>query len=218
MDKIVTEFLEKLNRNNNRDWFNENRTLYENARKEFEGFVDSLIPQLQKIDPQIGTISAKQAIFRIYRDIRFSKDKTPYKTWFGAFFAPGGRKSEKAGYYLHIAADDSLIGGGCHSPTGESLKKIRSEIYYNAAEFKKIINDSNLTGSFKILTGEKLKRPPAGFPKDFEDIDLLKNKSFTVFSAIDKRKILSAGFDSYVLEMFAKMRYFNRFLNRAVEG
>jgi uncharacterized protein (TIGR02453 family) len=218
MDKIVIEFLETLQANNNRDWFLDNKKMYESARKEVEQFVDHLIPNLLKIDPSIGPLSSKDTMFRIYRDVRFSKDKTPYKTYFGAFMAPGGRKSDKAGYYMHISPDDCFIGGGSHNPMGENLKKIRSEIFYNVDEFKSIINNQKFKSTFEVLKGEQLKRPPAGYPKDFPDMDLLKHKDFTVFQTIDKSKIVEPDFDKQVLGIFKTMEPFIVFLNRGLES
>ncbi len=218
MDKIVIEFLDALNANNNREWFNENKKQYEKARQEVEQFVDHLIPNVLKFDPEIGPLTSKQTMFRIYRDVRFSKDKTPYKTYFGAFIAPGGRKSDKAGYYMHISADECFIGGGSHNPMGEYLKKIRSEIYYNVDEFKSIINNKKFTSTFKVLQGERLKRPPTGYPKDFPDIELLKHKDFTVFQTIEKSKVTSPDFDQYVMDVFKTMKSFIEFLNRALDG
>ena len=216
MDTLVFEFLHKLNENNNRDWFNENRKMYEEARKVVEQFVDHLIPNVNKFDTSVGNLTAKLTMFRIFRDVRFSKDKTPYKTYFGAFIAPGGRKSEKAGYYLHLAPGGSFIGGGSHNPRGESLKKIRSEIYYNTAEYKKILVRKAFKDAFGEMTGEKLIRPPVGFPKDFADIELLKFKTFTVFQNIDEEQAQSTGFDQYVIEKFKTMSPFIKFLNRGL--
>ena len=218
MDKQVVEFLEALSKNNNRDWFQANKKQHDTARKEVEQFVDDLIPRIRKMDPRIGPLTSKQTMFRIYRDIRFSKDKTPYKTYFGAFIAPGGRKSEQAGYYMHISADDCFIGGGSHRPMGENLKQIRFEIFNHADEFKKIISNKKFKDTFKILQGEQLKRPPTGFPKDFPDMDLLKHKDFTVFQTIGKETVTSDDFDDYVYDVFKTMKPFNDFLNRALES
>jgi uncharacterized protein (TIGR02453 family) len=217
MENFVLGFLEELHDNNNREWFNENKKRYEKARKEMETFVDALIPELLKIDPAIGTLTAKQTLFRIYRDIRFSKDKSPYKDHFGAFLAPGGRKSTQAGYYIHVSAQQSFLGGGAHSPSGEDLKKIRSEIFYNAEEFKSIIGNKKFKETFSILEGDKLVRPPAGFPGDFPDIELLKYKSYTVFRNIDKKEINDSSFNDEVLRVFRTMHPFIAFLNRALQ-
>lgn len=216
MDKVVFDFLHQLDKNNNRDWFNKNKDFYTAALREVEQFVDYLIPNVLKSDPRIGTLTAKQTMFRIYRDVRFSKDKTPYKTYFGAFLAPWGRKSQFAGYYMHFASDSCFLGGGAHSPVGENLKKIRSEIYYNANGFKKILSEKSFKNAFGELDGEKLIRPPVGFPKDFPDIELLKFKTFTVSRNITEKQVVDARFDQYSLDIFKTMNPFIEFLNRAL--
>ncbi len=181
-----------------------------------EHFVDHLILNIKSFDPSLGDLTAKQAMFRIYRDVRFSKDKTPYKTFFGAYMAPGGRKSDKAGYYVHLSADDSFAGGGSHTPVGENLKKVRSEIYYNLDEFEGIINEPSFKNTFGDLKGEKLKRPPQGFPKDFKGIELLKLKDFTIFQRFDEKEVVKPDFDQQVLGLFREMKPFNDFMNRAL--
>ncbi len=218
MDKIVLEFLHKLKDNNDRDWFNENKDQYEEARNVVEQFVDHLILGLQKIDNNIGTLTAKQTMFRIYRDVRFSKDKSPYKAYFGAFIAPGGRKSTQAGYYIHIAPEGTFIGGGSYHPMGEELKKIRSEIYYNHAEFEKIISDKKFKKVFGELKGDRLKRPPQGFPKDFAGIETLKLKDYTVFFTLSDKELMKPDFYNVVIDAFATMKPLNDFLNRALAG
>ncbi|RLD38672.1 MAG: DUF2461 domain-containing protein [Bacteroidetes bacterium] len=214
--KNVLPFLYRLKENNNRDWFHENKKLFEVAKEEVEDFVNHLIPQINTFDPAIGNLEAKKTMFRIYRDVRFSKDKTPYKTFFGAYMAPGGRKSIYAGYYLHIEPGGSFLAGGSHRPQGENLKKIRSEIYYNAAELKAIINSSDFKRDFGKIEGEKLKRPPVGFPKDFPDIELLKFKDFTLFHRFEDTRLATSDFNNFCLEVFQKMKPFNDFMNRAL--
>ncbi len=216
MDKKVLDFLKDLNQNNNRDWFNENKKYYEQARDEFEQLIEHLIPKIQEMDPLVGSLTAKQTTFRIYRDVRFSKDKTPYKTYFGSFMAPGGRKSEKAGYYLHMSADECFVGGGSHNPTGPNLKKIRNEIYYNYKEFSDIISSAGFKSAFEKLGRDRLSRPPQGFPKDFEGIETLKFKSFTVFQTVTAKQITGSGFDQQVLAIFKAMYPFIGFLNRGL--
>lgn len=218
MNKIVLEFLYNLKQNNNRDWFNEHKKQYETARQEVEKFVDFLLPNLKKIDPKIGTLTAKQALFRIYRDVRFSKDKSPYKTNFGAYISPGGKKSGLAGYYIHFAPGESFIAGGSYGPGGEILKKIRSEIYYNLDEFKAILSKKAFKETFGELKGSKLVRPPQGFPAGFEGIDYLKFKDFTVFRYVKDEEVQRADFGQLVLATFKTLKPLNDFLNRAMEG
>ncbi len=178
--KTIIDFLTKLKQNNNRDWFNENKKHYNDAKSDFEDLINRLIPATNHFDPEIGTISAKQCVFRIFRDVRFSNDKSPYKTNMGGFIARGGRKGGFAGYYLHIDPEQSFIAGGLHMPAPEELKKARQEILYNIDDFKSIINKPSFKKTFGEIEGEQLKRPPKDFPADFPDIDLLKFKSYTV--------------------------------------
>lgn len=218
MEKIVMEFLHKLKSNNNREWFNTNKSMYEAARQEVEHFIENLIPDIQKIDPTIGTLTAKQTMFRIYRDVRFSKDKSPYKTYFGAHIARDGRKSESAGYYVHLDPAGSFVGGGSYCPQGANLKKIRSEIYYNLDEFSKITQANRFKKVFGSIHGARLSRPPQGFPKDFEGIEILKFKDYTVFKNFTEDEVVSPGFDKTVLAVFKTMKPLNDFLNRALAG
>lgn len=210
-------FLKELENNNNREWFNENRSQYENAKMEFEALINSIIPGIYKFDPQIGTPDTKKSIFRIFRDVRFSKDKSPYKTNFGSFIAKGGRKGGFAGYYLHIQPGKSFIGGGMYMPHSDTLKAVRSEVLYHVDEFKKIIQNKQFQKYFEMVEGERLKRPPKGFPADFPDIELLKLKSFVVLNRLDDKQIMSNDFEQYALKSFEAMHPFNRFLNRSFD-
>ena len=213
----VLSFLNELEKNNNREWFNENRGQYENAKKEFEVLINSIIPGIYKFDPSIGTPDTKKSIFRIFRDVRFSKDKSPYKTNFGSFIAKGGRKGGYAGYYLHIQPGNSFVGGGMYRPPSDTLKAVRSEILYHADEFKEIIQDKIFKKYFEHVEGEKLKRPPKGFPADFPDIELLKLKSYVALNRLGDKQIVLDGFEQYALKAFEVMHPFNRFLNRSFD-
>lgn len=217
MSNVIFNFLSELKKNNNREWFTANKKKYESARQEFNTMIETLIPALAAKDPQLSNLQVKDTVFRIYRDIRFSKDKTPYKTQMGAYIAPGGRKSIYAGYYVHIEPDGSFLAGGSYCPQGPQLKKIRSEIYYNANEFKDIIESKNFKKVFGELHGSKLVRPPVGFPKDFADIDLLKFKDFTVIHYVSDDFFQNSKFVQNSLEVFTEMKKLNDFLNRAID-
>ncbi len=217
MKKSTIEFLHLIKENNNREWFNEHKVLYEEAKLDFEHLVDALIPLIQGFEPRISNLTAKQTTFRIYRDIRFSKDKTPYKDHFGAYIAPDGRKSSFCGYYLHIEPGKSMLGGGAYHPQGEQLKKIRSEIFYNLEEFKSIIHSPVFKKTFGQIEGEQLKRPPKDFPADFEGIEYLKFKDFTVFYPFEEEALVSDNFVAFALDIFKKMKPLNDFLNQALD-
>lgn len=216
MDKQVLQFLSELKDNNNREWFAENKQQYEKARQQVLDFVDNLILGMVKIDKSFTGLTAKDSLFRIYRDVRFSKDKSPYKTNFGAYLVPGGKKSSRAGVYLQIAPGDSFIAGGSYAPPADILKKIRYEVYNNITEFKEIIQSKEFVKNFGELAGSKLVRPPVGFPADFADIELLKFKDYIVFSKIEDKMIASPQLTNHILNLVKIMKPFDDFLNRAI--
>ncbi|NOZ47809.1 MAG: DUF2461 domain-containing protein [Chlorobi bacterium] len=216
--KLVLDFLSDLAKNNNKSWFDENRQRYEIARTEFSLFVDQLIPAIKSIDNRIGDISSKQCMFRIYRDVRFSKDKRPYKTNFGAFVSNIGRKSRYAGYYLHIEPEKSMLGGGLYMPQPDILKAVREEILDNATEYKSIIYDSTFKKLFGEVWGDKLKMAPRGFPKDNPDIDLVKQKSFTALHSLTNNQVLESAFFDYILNVFREIYKINEFINRVIDN
>ena len=215
MDQAIS-YLKRLSSNNNREWFNDNKKEFESIKSYFEEFSQLLISGISVFDSSISELKPKDTMFRIYRDIRFSKDKTPYKTNMGLFFVPGGKKSNNAGYYLHIEPGNSFVGGGNHMPQADSLKKIREEIFSNPQEFKNILEDKQFQDVFGNLQGDRLSRPPKGFDPDFEDIEFLKFKSFTVFQKLSDTEVLSKDLLNNVIEKFRIMKDFNAFLNKAI--
>ena len=142
--KDILQFLADLKENNHREWFDANRQRYQKVKVQFEKFVTGLTGELALIDTSIGLLDAKNCVFRIFRDVRFSKDKQPYKTNFGAFIANGGRKSPRAGYYIHIEPGESMAGGGIYMPEAEVLKKVRNEIYFGSKDFRGLIEESKI--------------------------------------------------------------------------
>jgi uncharacterized protein (TIGR02453 family) len=212
----ILSFLNDLSKNNNRDWFQANKIRYETARNEFEIITTELINRLSVHNRALVGLTAKSSIFRIYRDTRFSHNKTPYKNNMGAYMVPGGKNAWKAGYYFHLEPGNCMLAGGIYMPPAEVLKALRTEIYNFTDEFKEIINQSVFKETFGKIDDEKLKTPPKGFPKDFEDIDLLKFKSYTVVKIIPDNKITAPDFIDYSIDIFKKMMPLNEFLNRAV--
>lgn len=219
MDGIVIDFLTQLQANNNREWFQENKKMYEMAKSEVELFVRSMIPEIARFDPSIQYVEAKDCMFRIFRDVRFSKNKAPYKTNMGAWITSSGRKSPGPGYYIHIQPGESFLAGGVYMPEPDQLKRIRQEIYYNAKEFKSILADKR---SKKFFTGlsemDKQKLAPRDFPKDFPDVDLLKHKHYTVDHPVTDQQINSEKLREIVVQVFEAMLPLNRFLFRAMQG
>lgn len=175
--KQILSFLTDLNRNNNREWFNENKGRYQEALDLFRELAASMISGISSFDPALDGLDAKQSVFRIYKDVRFSKDKSPYKTHFGCWMTKGGRKSTDAGYYFHLEPGKSFAAAGVWMPPAEQLKLIREEIHYKPEAYLDIVN--KLEAQKKYERGgreDMLKKGPAGFPKDFVHIDELKYK------------------------------------------
>jgi uncharacterized protein (TIGR02453 family) len=215
--KELFEFLKELQVNNDRDWFKENKPRYDALYKEFVHIVGRLIDKIATFDPEVAGLDAKSCIYRIYRDIRFSHDKTPYKTHFGAYMTGyGGRTSAYGGYYLHIEPGNSFVSGGVWCPTPVMLKQLRHDIYDNIDEFVAIIEDEKFKNVYGELEGEVLKRMPDGFPKDSSYEDILKHKSFIVSSMKPEKFFYSKNWMDEVVEDFRILYPFNKFLNYTI--
>jgi uncharacterized protein (TIGR02453 family) len=211
------EFMMELEVNNDRNWFKDNDQKYRIAKASFESFIDELIPPLKKMDGTIDIENSKPCMFRIFRDVRFSKNKAPYKTNFGAFIAKGGRKSNFAGYYVHLQPEQSFLGGGVYMPEAPYLKAIRTSIFKDPARFKSIISNTDFKTTFGDVYGEKLKTAPKGFPKDFPDIDLLKNKHYVVTHPVANEFWLGDDPVNAALAIFKKQFEFNQYLNEVID-
>ena len=215
--KELFKFLKELRENNNREWFMANKSRYDALHKEYIGIVEKLIAGISIFDPEIAGLDAKSCVYRIYRDIRFSNDKTPYKTHFGAYMTGfGGRTSPYGGYYLHIEPDNSLTSGGVWCPTPAMLKSLRRDIYENMEEFINIIENKEFKKVYKRLEGESLKRIPDGFPKDYPYDYILKHKSFIVLSHKSEDFFYSDNWIDEVVENFRVLYPFNKFLNYTI--
>ncbi|MFB6320327.1 DUF2461 domain-containing protein [Saccharicrinis sp. FJH54] len=217
MEQILT-FLTDLKQNNNREWFNENRKRYDTAKKTFTAFTELLINELRTIDPDIPLLDPRKCIFRIFRDVRFSPDKSPYKTNFGTYMAPGGRKSIYAGYYFHIEPDNCFIGGGCYMPQGPELKAIRDAIYESPEEYLEIINNSKFRSMFGEVWGEELKTAPKGFDKEWPHIDLIRKKSYVGMRQLDSSLLKSADLLEECRKTYSTLYPLNRFLNEILKA
>ena len=215
MFKDIVSFLSELKENNNREWFNEHKPTYQKLQKDFTLFVEMLINEIGQFDRTIAGLEAKKCVFRIYRDVRFSKDKSPYKTNFGGFMVPGGKSSGKAGYYLHIDPEQSFIAGGVYMPPGPELKALRNFIMENITEFLEITQDKQFVSYYGELHDDKLKNPPKGFPVDFPFIDLLKYKSYTYFHNLSREDLLNKDLFNNLVSGFKILSPVNQFLNNA---
>ena len=215
--KEVLDFLKDLSRNNNRDWFQANKQRYESSVEKILALTEIFNKELTQIDPEISIMNPKEYLFRIFRDVRFSNNKSPYKTHFGIYIAPGGKKSSKAGYYYHIEPGNSVIAGGLWCPEANILKAVRTEIQDSPDEFKAIINNPDFKKDFPEIEGEKLKTAPKGFDKSFQDIDLLCYKSYCVSTQIDDKIILNDQMIHQAIRASSLIRKFNSFLNNAID-
>lgn len=210
------EFLSALSSNNTKEWMDDNKSWYQSCRKEFIAFVDELLTNMQVFEPAVQGLEAKKCIFRINRDVRFSKDKSPYKTNFGVAISEGGKQSDNPAYYFHLQPNENFVGGGIYMPQAEILKKIRQEVDYNPEELKRIVSQSDFKTMFGEIRGEKLKTVPKGYPKDHPNIEFLKLKSFTVINQMDDSLVKSDGLLDVVLSHFQTMKPFNDYLSVAV--
>jgi uncharacterized protein (TIGR02453 family) len=217
--KETIDFLKKLKKNNSKEWFDNNRTNYSTAKENYLEFVSEVLQKMKSIDNTLQDIQPKNCVFRINRDVRFSANKDPYKTNFGASFSKGGKKIACAGYYFHLEPGACFIGGGYWMPMADDLHKIRQEIDYSYDEFKKIINEKKFINYFGSLDAkEKLVRPPKGYEKDNPALECLKLKNFIVMSTIDDSELLGDGLIKKVIAHFQAMKPLVDFLNRAIEA
>lgn len=211
------EFLSQLKLNNNREWFQANKKTYDSVKKQVESLISRIIPELNILDPEIQSPEMKDCVFRIFKDVRFSADKSPYKTNFGAFVAKGGRKTVFPGYYFHFEPGGSFIAGGIYMPQPEILKTVRSEVYFNSAEFRAILDSSDFLKYFsKLDEFDKLKKPPRDFPSDFPEIELLKYRSYIVSVQVPDEKAFNDDYLPYALDVCKCILPLNKFLNRAI--
>ncbi|MCO4293463.1 DUF2461 domain-containing protein [Solitalea sp. MAHUQ-68] len=217
LKQTTFDFLKELADNNNREWFTENKKRYDAAKQDVEVFVDKVLAELAKIDVAVADINAKQCVMRIYRDVRFSKDKSPYKKNFGIVVSPMGKGVNGPCYYLHIEPGTCFAAGGYWMPEAEHIKSIRQEIDYNTEDFKSIIEAKTFKQLFNKLDEEgKLKTAPKGYPADHPEIELLKLKSFTVSNQLDQKELLGKNAIGKVLEVWKEVYPFNQFLINAI--
>lgn len=212
----ILEFISELTKNNNREWFTAHKDWYEQSRQEFELICANFIQQVGVFDEEVRGLQPSDCIFRIYRDIRFSPDKTPYKNHFGAFFAKnGGRKSDRSGYYLHLQpGGNSLISCGIWCPPKELLTAVRQSIYDNIDEFLEIMEAPDFKKLYpQLWSFESLKKVPQGFPKDWEYSHYLKMKHYMVEHTLPDTLVAGEQFVNTVVEAAKISIPFNRFLN-----
>lgn len=215
IEQSTIKFLFDLSRHNDRIWFADNRSRYEQARDNFSTFVQAVIDEIVEFEPIFKGLEAKSCIYRINRDIRFTNDKSVYKSNFGAFMVRGGKKSADRfpGYYIHIEPGRSFLSGGSYIPPAPWLNAIRENISENGDKLVKILNNKEYKKYFTGLEGEKLKLPPRGYPKDHPHIELIKMKSFLTEKTLTNDEVTDPGFYTVAIGAFRAMKPLNDFLD-----
>lgn len=203
ISKETIKFLEGLRKNNTKPYFEKNKSTYQACHEDMISFADALLAEMQKFD-EIETISGKKSLMRIYRDVRFSKDKTPYKTHWGGGFKRAGQ-DRRGGFYYHIEKGNSFVGGGWWAPDAKDLLHIRKQIDMHAKPLRKVINSKAFKDYFGVLEGDKLKSSPKGFEKENENIDLLNHKQFVVWHKFSDKEIHEKDFHKKVAKGFKNM-------------
>ncbi|WP_295233716.1 DUF2461 domain-containing protein [Sediminibacterium sp.] len=215
------QFLSKLKKNNSREWFNQHRDDYDAAKENFIELVNHILANSSQFDEELSLLTYKDCIFRINRDVRFSKNKDPYKNNMAAYFVKGGKKSWLAGYYFHCEpGGKSFIGGGLYGGEPDQIKKVRQEIDYNWEEFKGILQHKQFKKLFEDLSrqeGMSLIREPKGYEKDNPAIDYIKLKNFIVSVPVTDEELTDKKIIKKIITCFAAMQPLLKFLNRAME-
>jgi uncharacterized protein (TIGR02453 family) len=211
IEKGSVDFLKKLSKNNTREWFNEHKELYTNAHENMIAFAGALLGEMNKHD-QIETVSGKQSLFRIYKDVRFSKEKVPYNDhWSGSY--KRATKKLRGGYYFHIQPGNSFVAGGFWGPNAEDLQRIRQDIAGNYKDWQKILAGKPLTSTFGKMMGEQLLSAPRGYAKDDPAIELLRYKQFLLRHDFTDAAVTDPGFVKNANDVFKKMRPFLDFMS-----
>lgn len=219
VDKKILQFLKQIRKNNNREWFHDNKNLYEDYKKEYTKLIQAFLDELIPMDDSIRHLEVKDCSFRIARDIRFSKDKTPYKTHMGIWISGGTKNTNLPGYYIHIEEGKSFIGGGVWWPDNNDLKKIRKEIAYFTEDLEEILADEKFQkefGTFERTETNSLKTAPKDYPKDHPAIEFLKLKSFTAEQKIDDAMLSDKDFVKKIAQKLIVLKPLNDFLTRAL--
>jgi uncharacterized protein (TIGR02453 family) len=216
--EAILKFLKDIKKHNDRTWFEKNKPRYLDVKKSFEDFIALLLIEFTKFDEGLAGLDPKKLPFRIYRDVRFSKDKSPYKTNMGAGFSPNGKLVQEPGYYVHIEpGNKSFIAGGIYMPDAANLSKIRQEIDYNFDKLKKIVNASSFKKSFGGFDEfDKLKTMPKGYPKDHPQIELLKLKSFIVSHNFTDQEVTDSKFSKRVAMHARAIKPLNDFIRESL--
>lgn len=219
LSKDTLQFLDDLKANNNRDWFLDNKKRYETFKKDYQHLVADLLDAMKPLDPSLEMLEVKNCTFRINRDIRFSKDKTPYKSHLGIWLSSGAKGLNRSGYYIHLENGSSFIAGGLYCPEANDLKKMRKEIAYFYEDLETILNEKEFKKEFNDFDRDEkntLKNPPRGYEKEHPAIDLLKLKSFESSQKINFITAATKDFVTMVSKKLILLKPLNDFINRAL--
>ena len=219
LSKDSLQFLDDLKANNNRDWFLDNKKQYEVFKKDYQQLVADFLDAMKPLDPTLEMLEVKNCTFRINRDIRFSKDKSPYKDHVGIWMSSGAKGMNRSGYYVHIARAGSFIAGGFYCPEAEDLKKVRKEIAFFHEDLEEIMNNKSFQkefGDFDRNENNLLKNPPRGYEKDHPAIEFLKLKSFETSQKFNIEEVLKKDFVSKMTQKLIVLKPLNDFINRAL--
>ena len=218
INKTTISFLKELKLNNNREWFLSKDADYKKSKQEYTLLIERVIAQIGKKSKAYADIEPSKCLFRINRDVRFSHNKAPYKTNFGASINIYGKKSPKAGFYIHIEPGSSFVGGGVYMPPADILYKVRQEIDYNFKEFSKIIKHKDFVKFYgKLDMEDALKNPPRGFDKENQALEFIKLKSFVAFSSFTDKELQQANFADIVAEKLIALLPLIEFINKALD-
>lgn len=219
LHKETLQFLSDLSQNNNREWFTENKKRYEKFKTDYYNLTAEFLAEMKLLDPSLALLEVKNCVFRINRDIRFSKDKTPYKNHMGIWMSAGAKNANLAGYYVHLGHEESFIAGGFHTPEAAELKKIRKEIAFFYDDLEEIVNEKSfqtLFGGLDRNENNSLKNAPKDYEKDHPAIEFLKLKNFTATHIFDIKEATKSDFVKQTVEKLIVLKPLNDFINRAL--
>jgi uncharacterized protein (TIGR02453 family) len=217
LSKESLQFIDDLTANNNRDWFLDNKKRYEKFKTDYQNLVAEFLAEMKPLDPSLEVLEVKNCTFRINRDIRFSKDKTPYKNHLGIWMSSGTKGANRAGYYIHIGKNESFIAGGLYSPEAEDLKKVRKEIAFFYDDLEEIVAEKAFKKIYeKLDSSNSLKNAPKDYEKDHPAIEFLKLKSFTATQKFEYNEATKSDFVKKTVEKLILLKPLNDFINRAL--
>ena len=215
----AVQFLEDLVANNNTEWMHANKKRYDNFKKNYYNYIGSILAEMKPLDKKLDALEVKNCTFRINRDIRFSKDKSPYKTNIGVWMSQNKNRKNAPGYYIHFEKGNSFIAGGCWCPEQDELKQIRKEIAFFYEDLEVIVGNKKFKSEFGALTRDEnntLKKAPKDFDPNHPAIEFLKLKSFTASEKIDDKLFSEPSFSKVIATKLIVLKSMNDFLTRAL--